>query len=89
MVLRIVCIALTVYYLILIVRIILSFPIFPPTPPSGPLAAAVSFVYAVTDPVLRPLRSVIPPVRMGMMGLDLSPMIVFVLIFVIQRAIGC
>jgi YggT family protein len=86
---QIVCIALVVYYIILIVRILLSFPFFPPPPPEGPLRAAVSFVYAVTDPVLRPLRNIIPPIRMGMMGLDLSPILLFVGLFVLRVAIGC
>ena len=38
----------------------------------------------VTDPILRPIRRVIPP--MG--GLDLSPIIVFIIIFFLQQLIG-
>ena len=34
-------------------------------------------LYALTEPVLGPLRRAIPPVRIGGMGLDLSPLIVF------------
>jgi YggT family protein len=37
----------------------------------------------VTDPILRPIRRVIPPVG----GLDLSPIIVFIVIFFLQRLI--
>ena len=37
----------------------------------------------VTDPLLRPIRRLIPP--MG--GLDLSPMIVLLIIYVLQREI--
>jgi YggT family protein len=37
----------------------------------------------VTDPILRPIRRLIPP--MG--GLDLSPMIVLLIIYVLQREI--
>ena len=37
----------------------------------------------VTDPVFRPIRRLIPP--MG--GLDLSPMIVLLIIYVLQREI--
>lgn len=85
----VVCIALLVYFFILLARIILSFPIFPPPPPGGPLRMLVDFIRAVTDPVLNPLRSAIPPIRLGMMGLDLSPIIVFVALAVLQRAIGC
>lgn len=38
----------------------------------------------VTEPILRPIRRVIPP--MG--GLDLSPIIVFIIIFFLQQLIA-
>jgi YggT family protein len=38
----------------------------------------------ITEPILRPIRRVIPP--MG--GLDLSPIIVFVIIFFLQQFIA-
>ena len=82
----IVCAALSVYGLILFVRIILSW--FPP-PREGPLRTLVRAMFAVTDPVLRPLRALVPPIRAGMMAIDVSPIIVFVLIGVLERAIGC
>jgi YggT family protein len=41
-------------------------------------------VNAVTEPILRPIRRIIPP--MG--GLDLSPIVVFVIIFFLQSFIG-
>jgi YggT family protein len=37
----------------------------------------------ITEPVLAPIRSVLPPVRIGAMGLDLSPMIVIIVISVL------
>jgi YggT family protein len=82
----IVCILLTVYWLILLVRILSSWF---RVPPSGPFRMLMDFVYAVTEPVLRPLRSILPPVRMGAIGFDLSPIIVFVVIAVLQTSIGC
>jgi uncharacterized protein YggT (Ycf19 family) len=39
--------------------------------------------------VLRPIRRLVPPVRAGVMAIDLSPIILFVLLFVLQSAIGC
>jgi uncharacterized protein YggT (Ycf19 family) len=39
--------------------------------------------------VLRPIRSLVKPINAGAMALDLSPIIAFVLLFVIQSAIGC
>jgi YggT family protein len=47
----------------------------------------VSVVYTLTEPVLRPLRGIIPPVRMGAVGFDLSPIIVFVALGILQRSI--
>ena len=38
----------------------------------------------ITDPILRPIRRIIPP--MG--GLDLSPIEVFVIIFILQQLIA-
>ena len=38
----------------------------------------------VTEPILRPIRRIIPPVG----GLDLSPIIVFVIIFFLQSFIA-
>ncbi len=36
----------------------------------------MSFLYTITEPVLGPLRRAIPALRMGGMGLDMSPIIV-------------
>jgi len=70
---QVLCLVLTVYYVILIVRIILSWvPALPE--PLLPLARGVR---ALTDPLLQPLRGTIPPVQMGTMALDLSPLILF------------
>ena len=78
------CILLTVYWVILLVRILSSwFPI----PPSDPIRTVMDLVYAVTEPVLRPIRGLLPPVRMGAVAFDLSPIIVFVIIQVLQYSI--
>ncbi|HZU71606.1 MAG TPA: YggT family protein [Acidimicrobiales bacterium] len=72
---------LQIYVVILFARIILSY--FPIGPGSalGPVVRALD---AVTEPVLAPVRRAVPPVRMGSMGLDLSPIIVLVAISVIR-----
>jgi YggT family protein len=68
-----VCALLGVYSLLILVRIVLSwFPIS-----SGGLMASVyGALFSATEPVLGAVRRVVPPVRMGAMGLDLSPIIV-------------
>jgi len=52
-------------------RAILSFF---PLSPSSPMASVAHFLYRLTEPVLAPIRRVLPP--MG--GLDLSPLVVII-----------
>jgi YggT family protein len=40
-------------------------------------------LYALTEPVFRPIRKIIPPIG----GLDLSPIVVFVIIWFLQYTI--
>jgi len=64
------------YYLyVIFIRVILSWF---PLQPGGVMAQVYSFIYAITEPVLGPIRRVIPGVGMGGMGLDLSPLIVII-----------
>ncbi len=43
-----------------------------------PVASIYSVLFNLTEPVLGPLRRTIPPVRLGMAALDLSPLIVII-----------
>ena len=85
-VVQVICIVLTIYWVILFARIILSW--FPP-PMSGIGRTLWDIVHDLTEPVLRLVRGLLPPVRMGTVGLDLSPIVVFVALGVIQAALGC
>jgi YggT family protein len=90
-ILRLLCVATTIYLLILLIKVILSWVVVlgarPPT--TGPARTAIDLVDDVTEPALRPLRNLIPPVRMGVVGLDLSMIVLFVILFVIRSALGC
>jgi YggT family protein len=79
------CLIAQVYLIIVFARILLSwFPI----PPDGVMASIFSVLYAVTEPLLGPIRRALPPVAMGGMGLDLSPIIViFALQFFVIRLV--
>ena len=78
------CPFLTAYMVVVFGRIVLSwFPLAPGTF----LAGVQTVVYALTEPVLGPLRRVIPAVGFGGMGLDLSPIIVLFGIQIIQQAV--
>ena len=76
----IVCVLLQVFVIAIFVRIVLSW--FSPEP-GGAAAAVEGFLRTFTDPVLEPVRRVMP--RMGM--LDLSPLVVLLVIQIIQRAV--
>lgn len=78
----IICLILNLYLLALFARIILSW--FPMSG-EGPMASIYRFLFGVTEPVLGPLRAVLPPVRLGGFALDLSPIIV---IIVVQILLG-
>jgi YggT family protein len=79
----VVCALLNIYWVILIIRILLSWvPRLPD--PVQPVARAV---YAVTDPVLNPVRGLLPPIRSGAMAIDLSPILVFIAIQLLIGAI--
>lgn len=81
----ILCDAVRIYYLILIVRIILSWVRTVPEP----LQPIVEIVERLTDPVLRPVRGLLPPVRLGAVALDLSPIIVFLLLSLVVQPVVC
>ncbi len=46
----------------------------------SPVHKIQSVLSAICEPVLRPVRRIIPPVRMGGVGLDLSVLIVFLVV---------
>ena len=74
---------LNLYVFAIIGRILLSYF---PVSPGSPVAGISSFLYSITEPVLGPIRRVLPSVGM----FDLSPMVVifgiqFVVIPVISR----
>jgi YggT family protein len=73
---------LTLVYLVLIfIRILMSW--IPRMPYNRYLSAVLKFVSDVTDPYLNLFRRILPPVRLGGAGLDLSPIVAtFVLIIV-------
>jgi YggT family protein len=49
----------------------------------SPVRKIQNVLSAICEPVLRPVRRILPPVRMGGVGLDLSVMIVFLVILVV------
>jgi YggT family protein len=62
------------YKLVLIVRIALTWI------PHNPHHPAAKFLYKITEPVLEPVRRVIPSIG----GIDISPIIVFGALWILQ-----
>ena len=81
---RIVCSILVAYQLVILARIIMEYI---PVSYDHPLAKVRSGLRAVTEPLLAPLRAIIPAIRLGGVGLDLSPLILIVVINLLAAAI--
>lgn len=77
--------AITIYVWILLARIILSWvPMMAPGwQPKGLVLVLVEGIYTLTDPPIRALSKIMPPVRLGNVSLDLS---VLALLLVLQIA---
>jgi len=51
--------------------------------PSGALAAILEIAYSATDPPLRLLRRLIPPLRLGSFALDIAFLLLFIVCYVL------
>jgi len=83
--LGLICGLLSIYVLVIFARIILDWIQVPSDHPVGAIRNALA---VVVDPLLRPLRGVIPPVRIGPGALDFSPLILIVAVTIL-RSILC
>ena len=77
--------ALSVYSWLIIIRILLSWI---PLPESAFLRSIYRVLYQVTEPYLALFRRIIPSVGAGGMGLDLSPMLGILVIFLVQNLLS-
>jgi YggT family protein len=78
---------LSVYLVLLIIRLILSWvtAYARSWSPTGILLVVAEGVYSLTDPPLRFLRRYIPSVRLGSVALDLSFMLLFLVVYVLWQ----
>ena len=53
--------------------------------PGRGAAATMETVWSVTDPPLRALRRVIPPLRVGTVSFDLASLVLLVILFVLMQ----
>jgi len=78
--LSLICSLISVYYIILFARVILSW--FPMQPGTA-MASIGSIIYQLTEPVMGPVRRIIPTIGM----IDISPIVVFFGLRILQSAI--
>jgi len=73
------------YFLVLIARLVFDYvQLFARSwRPRGVMLVLAEGVYSLTDPPLRALRRVIPPLRLGVVSLDLSFLVLIILIQVL------
>lgn len=76
----IICQLLNLFVIAIFVRVILSWF---PLAPGGAMSSLYSALYTVTEPVLGPIRRLLPSVGM----LDLSPIVVIILVQILCSAI--
>jgi YggT family protein len=77
------CQLVSLYLVVIVVRIILSW--FPTS--QGPMATAQYWLVRATEPVLGPVRRALPPLG----GLDLSPIVVLLFLQIVVQGLllGC
>ena len=76
------CLLLQLYLFAIFGRVLLSWF---PLNPHGAMATVAGFLYTVTDPVMIPVRRMLPAARFGRMAIHFSPVIVIFGIFFLQR----
>ena len=81
---------LLVFLLLLIFRLIMEyvFLLARSYRPTGAVAVALELAYSVTDPPLKALRRVIPPLRIGQVSLDLGFIILFIVVSILLNVVG-
>jgi YggT family protein len=74
-----------VYIVLILIRVLLSW--IPRMPYNPTLRAVLDFITDTTDPYLNIFRRVIPPIGGGGFGLDLSPMIGIIVLFILRSLV--
>ena len=85
---RLLCVTLNLATLTLFAWIILSYVVnFGRLPWGHPVRKVYDALSNVINPILMPIRRILPPVRAGSMGLDLSPMVLFLAIYLLGKIV--
>jgi YggT family protein len=71
-----------VYIILILIRVLMSW--IPRMPYNPALRAVLDFIVETTDPYLNLFRRIIPPIGGGGFGLDLSPMIGIIVLYILR-----
>ena len=82
--------ALLVFLLLLLFRLVMEyvFLLARSYRPAGPVAVVLEMAYSVTDPPLKALRKVLPPLRLGSISLDLGFIVLFIVVRILMSVVG-
>ncbi|MEV6495212.1 YggT family protein [Actinoplanes sp. NPDC051633] len=90
LVLAVVSFLLLLLQVLLVARAILDWSVVlaGPSTAGSVRSRLTSGVHSMTEPILAPVRRVLPPLRLGGVGIDLSFIVVFLAIVIIRSLIG-
>ena len=82
--------ALLVFLLLLIFRLVMEyvFMLARSYRPTGVVAVVLELCYTVTDPPLKALRRVIPPLRVGRVSIDLPFIVLFIAVQILMNVVS-
>ena len=85
-----VSLALLVFFLLIIARLIVETTrgFARSWRPAGVAAIALEVVYVITDPPVKTLRRMIPPLRLGGMVIDVSIIVLLIILWVLQYIVN-
>jgi YggT family protein len=80
---------LLVFLLLLIFRMIMEyvFMFARSYRPQGPVAMGLELAYSATDPPLKALQRLIPPLRIGSVSLDLGFFVLFTVVLILMNVV--
>jgi len=89
-VLEVASFVLLVFFILLIARLVFDYVMMFARSwrPSGVAAVGLEVVYSVTDPPLKVLRRVIPPLRLGNFSIDLGFMVLLFVVYVLMNVVN-
>ena len=81
---------LLIFLLLLLARVVLSLvQVFAREyRPTGPMVVVFELVFSATDPALRPLQRLIPPLRLGQVQFDLAFTVLFFGVWILLGIVG-